>query len=165
MVKKADKEKDVKEKDKKTNVWKVISIICIILFIAILIGGLLKAYRFKSSFKSATTVQIDSAKTIAINNLASQGENVSNYMFRVSDNIMPMGVGSEHNNSTIEVSLYNESVRNVYLIDVNSGNILMYDRMEFYDGVNHSIDRSQEMGRKDFGMPFGFGVPRGGPNN
>jgi zona occludens toxin (predicted ATPase) len=152
-----------KDVHKKTSLWKIISIVFIVLFAAILIGGLLKAYHFRSSFKPATAAQIDSAKTIAISSLASQGENVSSYVFRASDNIRPIGAGSEYTPSTIEVSLYNESVRNLYIIDVDSGSILMYDRMEFYDGANHSMDRPQEMGRKDIGVLFGFGGPRG-PN-
>jgi len=149
---------------KKTNVWKILSITFVVLFALVLLVGLWKAYHFRSSFKSATTAQMDTAKTIAMNSLASKGENVSNYIAQISDNIRPINVGSERK-SSIEVSLNNESVHNLYIIDVDSGNILMYNRMEFYDGMNHSLDHPQEMRRRDFGTLFGLGGPREAPNN
>ena len=49
------------------------------------------------------------------------------------------------NTDTLEVSVYNQSVRNLYIIDIQSGNILVYTKTIFYDGFNHVGDIDREM--------------------
>jgi exonuclease III len=96
---------------------------------------------FRPAFDLANTSQIEAAKSIAVNDLAVRGENVTQYQFKVSDKIREIPGDAEHK-KVIEVTLYNESVHNLYIIDVQSGTILMHSRTEFYDGLNHGLDNS-----------------------
>jgi hypothetical protein len=139
---------------KKINIWKIVAIVFIILFAAIMFGGWMKAYHFRTSFITPTRSQVDIAKNAALTDLKNHGEDLTNYSFKISDKIRGISIGSAPR-ETIEVSVYNASIRHLYIIDVNSGGILMYSRIEFYDGLNHSIDisPSREMdqgGQKGF---------------
>ena len=69
------------------NPWKFIAIIFIILFVLVIVGGLLRVYAFKSSFRTASDSQIAYAKSIALADIASKENTYSNtYSNNVSSN-------------------------------------------------------------------------------
>ena len=136
------KKNNEKETEKK-NIWKIVSIVFIVLFVLVLISGLWRAYTFRPAFDLANASQIEAAKNIAVSDLASRGENVASYQFKVSDKIREIP-GDAENKKVLEVNVYNESVHNMYIIDVQSGAILMYSKTEFYDGLNHELNHSED---------------------
>ena len=129
----------MKNLKKKINIWKTIAIIFIILFVLILIGGLFNAHRFRSPDMRATDSEIENAKNIALNDLKDRGEDITNFLFRSSDMIRGIDKESLYK-KTLEVSLYNQSVRYSYIINIDSNVILVYSKTIFADGVDHSRD-------------------------
>jgi hypothetical protein len=120
----------------KTNVWKVVSIVFIVIFAVILVTGLVRIIAFHPQPEKATPGQIASAKTLAENDLTQRNENTSGYSIKTADNLKrPL---MRNANRTIEVSFYNETVRHLYIIDVDNGKILLYSKTQFYDTLNHS---------------------------
>lgn len=132
---------------KKRNVWKILSILFIVLFIFVVISGVWRAYHFRHSFTKATPAQIDIVKGIAMTDLTSKGVNMSDFSFKVSDEIRgkPKGSDGLDDRQILEVSANNASVRYMYIIDVNSSNILVYSQTIFYDSLNHSEDRPMNL--------------------
>lgn len=141
-----------KRKQKK-NVWKIISVIFIVMFCLMLIGGLMRVYHFMSVFSVPTQEQIDSAKDIIAQELENKGDDIDDYEISVSNRIIDfdrMGrskgifVEIEHSEDskgifdrimdsegTIQVSLVKNSTMHSYLIDVNSGTVVMHFFIEW----------------------------------
>jgi len=132
-----------KKQKTKHNAWKIISIIFIVVFVVILIGGLLRAYYFRTGSKSATPAQMELAKTVALSDLKNNGENITGYTVQVSNRIRMPPPNTLPRNIT-EVLIYNQSVRYNYIIDADTGKILVSMRTEFNDGLNHSNDIPHE---------------------
>jgi hypothetical protein len=126
---------------KKQNVWKILSIVFIVLFLLVIISGLWRAYHFRHSVVKATLAQTDIVKSVAMTDLNNRGINVSSLSFKVSEEIRKTPM-NPNNTQILEVSAHNASVRYMYIIDVQSANILVYSMTEFYDGLNHSEDRA-----------------------
>jgi hypothetical protein len=129
---------------KKRNIWKLLSILFIVLFLFVVLGGVWRAYHFKHSFTKATSTQTDVARNLAISDLTNKGINTNGLAFRISDEIRKNPMDKDYNkNSTqiLEVSAYNASERHMYIIDINSAKILVYSKTQFYDGLNHTYDR------------------------
>jgi hypothetical protein len=138
---------------KKQNIWKILSIVFIILFLLVIIGGSWRAYHFRHSFTKATPAQIDIVKGITMTDLNSKGVNISSFSFKVSDEIRntPKISDSHDDRQILEVSVNNASERHMYIIDIKSSEILVYSKTEFYDGLNHLEDRPMD----------GHDIPRG----
>ncbi len=126
----------------KVNIWKVISVIFIILFVLALIGGLFRIYHFRASFTTPTQDQIDSAKAIVAQELRNKGDDINNYEIVVPKNIRkfdgrmpppPINIFGrmESPRSIIQLSLSNNSVRHSYLIDMDSGEVLIHSQIEY----------------------------------
>jgi hypothetical protein len=139
----------------KRNWWKFVSIFFILLFLLVLLGGLWRAYHFKPSFIPANASQIETVRSIALDDLQKRGENVSSYTVKVSKDLREIYPGSEQK-KVLEVSVYNASERHLYIIDIQSEAVLLYSKTNFYDGLDHSTDKSIDM------RPGG---PRGSFNN
>jgi hypothetical protein len=133
--------------EKKRNIWKILSIIFIVLFLFVLVSGVWRAYHFKHSFTKATPAQIDLVKGIAMTDLTSKGINISGLSFKVSNEIRDTPKSSTDSNTRqiLEVSATNASVRYMYIIDITSSDILVYSMTVFYDDLNHTGDRPMDL--------------------
>ncbi len=124
---------------KKRNIWKTIAFIFIIIFVAIIILGIWRAYHYRSKAAIATPEQIAYAKSIAESDLQTQGINATAYTVKVSDHIRSIPL-NHTTTQTIEVTFSAPSIKHNYIIDVQTGKILMHIEMQFYDGLDHSRD-------------------------
>jgi len=116
------------------NVWKIVAVVFIILFCIALIGGLFKIYHFKSSFTTPTQDQIDSAKAIVAQELQNEGDNIDGYEVTVSKNIRRFG-RMDSSKNTIQVSLRKNATSHLFIIDIDSGNVLMHSQTDFYGSM------------------------------
>jgi len=168
-MKKQIKDKKTASKDndsilikKSVNIWKIIAIVFIAVFALIIISGFFKARMYRPEFITASEIQIESARAIATNDLIKRIGDISGYDMHVSDKIRPIDPQGT-NREIIEVTIYNQTVRHQYIIDIASGKIMMYSMTEFSDGLNHSI-RDQRMNphEKNKGSISGYilGFPR-----
>lgn len=138
----------IKSRQKK-NVWKIISIVSIVLFCLMLIGGLIRVYHFRSFFSTPTQEQIDSVKAIVAQELQNKGDDIDNYEITVSNRIInfdrmvrsqgfveieyPEGIFDRirYPEAAIQVSLVKNSTMHLYLIDANSGKVVMHSFIEW----------------------------------
>lgn len=126
--------------------WKSISLAFIVLFLIILIGGVLRVYKYKSSFISATDEQIDSAKLIATDFFSrAYSENISDYNLSVSKRVRFI----DNKTRVIQVSLKKDSIRLSYLVDVDAKEVLMQTRTESYSRMK-DMSEHKERGVKEF---------------
>jgi len=115
------------------NVWKVVSVIFIFLFILVLVSGLFRVQDFKGSFKTPTQDQIEYAKAIVARELQNQSDDINNYQFIISEDIRRFDRITPSKN-IIQVSLQKNSTMQMFLIDIDSGEVLMHSKTEFYGG-------------------------------
>lgn len=132
-------------KDKKSsmgnqrNVWKIVSIVFIALFIVVLIWGQMNL-RSRHHFAEPTQEQIDSAKSIVSRDLQAMGDSMDNYQVSVTNRIMgfiggprpdempPMGQImplETESSGNLQISLRSNTTNYLYLVDIDSGKILM----------------------------------------
>ena len=111
--------------------WKIVAVAVIVIFVLIILGTIVKIYHFKSSFTKPTPTQIDYATKIATKKLQSSGGNVSAFEIRVGNRIKRM-YDNEFSRSIVQVSFINNSNSHAYLIDVNSGEILLHSETDVY---------------------------------
>lgn len=124
---------------RKRNIWKVVSIIFIALFVLIIASAFIRNYLFRPTFTTPNQAQIDMAKDLAINDITQRGENPNDYTLGVSTRIKsPPG---QPNRNVIEVSLYNSTIKHTYIIDTDLQSILMHSRTESLGYINFSDDR------------------------
>ena len=125
--------------------WKSISLVFIVLFLLILVVGLFRVYKFKSSFVSATDEEINLAKSIAIdffNSSIEEKENIRDYNISASKRARFMK--EEDKNKIIEVSFKKDSKRISYLVDIDSKKVLIQSTIEFYHNKEHMNDTYKE---------------------
>lgn len=138
-MKNKEKEEKQDSKNKSTQkVWKVISISVIILFVILIIGGLIKAFYIRSSFVKPTREQVDFATKIATEKL--QSMHVNSSMFQVhADRMRKMhDDGEGKTRGMMQVSFYNNSTMHTFLVDVNSGEVLLHSETDVYGSwMNH----------------------------
>lgn len=116
---------------KKMKAWKIISVIVIMLFALVVVGGLIKAYHFKSSFAKPTQAQIDDAEKIAVKQLQSSGANVSAFQMHAGNKMRKFSDDGVSRN-ILDVSFSSNSTMHNYLIDLNSGTVLLHSETDFY---------------------------------
>lgn len=133
-------------KSKVKNVWKTVSVVFIVLFFLILIVGIMRAYHFKSSFITATEDQVNSARTIVSQELQNKGEEIDDYEIYVGNKIRKHGRNAK---SIIQVSLLKDSTRHLYLIDIDSHEIVLHSETEFYSWMNNSNENFKAYRRKN----------------
>jgi uncharacterized protein YpmB len=142
--------------DEKHKVWKITAIIFIILFIVIIVSALVRLSRSRPPLIEPTDAQVSIVKGIALTDLSNRGEQIQNFSVSTSPDIRPVSVG-QATKKVLEVSVYNDSIRHLYIIDVDSGNVLLYSKTESFGFINYSNDRPVPPGN----MELGFG--RRGP--
>jgi hypothetical protein len=137
-----------KEKKNEMNVWKIIAVVFIVLFGLAVAGGLFRIYHAAPPMSVPTQEQMDSAKAVVAQELAKSGDDIGNYEVTVSSMIrkldkMPLmftkmegpeapGFNQEiRNGNTIHVSLRSDTKTHFYLVDVDSGKIIMHSFTEW----------------------------------
>ena len=150
MKKKENEEKQDSKNKPNQRIWKGISIAVIILFAIIIIGGLIKAFYIRSSFIKPTQTQIDYATKIATEKLQSSGGNSS--MFQIQVGRKMRRLHEDGINMTImQVSFNNNVTSHTYLIDVNSGKVLLHSQTDTYIAFGEHQKKSRYGGHKFFG--------------
>jgi hypothetical protein len=145
MKKTKDNEGKVGSGVKHTHLWKTVAIMMIIAFAVLIIGSAIKAYHFRSSFMRPSESQIEYAKTVAIQKLQSMGINPADYQTRTPDEmrIIPTeGV----KRSVLQVSFHNKETAHTFLVDVNSGDILLHTETDVYIPLGNERNPSEPPG-------------------
>jgi hypothetical protein len=112
------------------NRWKIVSLIFIALFAILLIVTLVRFRHPGPEMTPATTEQIDSAKSIITQKLQAEGYNITNYKVEAASELGHMG---ELQKAVIRVTAQNDTSRQFFLVDVETGKIVMHDFSERYD--------------------------------
>jgi hypothetical protein len=126
------------------HVWRGIAIAFIIIFALVIIGGLIRAHHFRSTFTKATVEEQQLAKDAALKDMTQRGENTTQYELRISDRTRLVKTGSTEK-KIIELSFFTASVRYSYIIDVSSDEIVVSSRTEFHDNIDHSREVERNM--------------------
>lgn len=116
--------------------WKGISIAFIALFCVILVFGIVRWQHFKPHHFVAQQSQIDLATKAVSDDLSSAGYNLSDYKIQVADSIRGFA-RDRQNENIIQVSLFGDSKMHQYLVDADSGKIIMHSETTFYDGMKN----------------------------
>ena len=112
-------------------IWKIVAIAVIVVFVLLILGGLIKAYYFRSSLIKPTQAQIDYATKIATEKLQSMGVNSSAFQIEVGRKMRRLHQeGTER--TIMQVSFYNNVTSHTYLIDVNTGEVLLHSETDTY---------------------------------
>jgi len=145
--------------NKKINIWKVVSVVFIFLFILVIAGGIFRVSHSRGSLMTPTQDQINYARDIVAAQLQDSGDNISDYKVTISNDIREFGpmpldrrgfgpmmppqapskVPSQGTRNIIQVSLHKNSTMQLFLIDIDSGEILMHSRTDFYGGMGNLI--------------------------
>ena len=135
---------------KERNVWKIVSMVFIALFIVILAWGLMST-RPRPTFTEPTQEQMNMAETIVAQDLQAKGDNISNYEVFVTNRIVGLfGIphpsneepainqikspGEAGNFRNIQVSLRGNTTAYLYIVNIDSGKILMRSFTEWFNG-------------------------------
>jgi hypothetical protein len=124
---------------KSRNIWKVLAIAFVALFIIIIAAGMLRSHKFREPPVQLTDIQIKNAESIALSDMTLRGSLPANYTIRSPGVARVINADNIKRNVT-EVSIYNSTSRIMYIIDVDTGKILVYTNTEFFDGLNHLND-------------------------
>lgn len=140
-MEKSDKSKKTEKRDNKADkkvhvFWKGISIAFIVLFGAILVFGIVRWHHFKPHHTAAQQSQIDLAKNAVSADLSSAGYNLSDYKIQVADTVRGFA-RDQLNKNIIQISLFGDSKMHQYLVDADSGKIIMHSETTFYDGMKN----------------------------
>jgi hypothetical protein len=123
------------KKNRKT--WRIVSAAFVMAFLLILAGGLIKARGTEYSVTAATPEQVEYAKLIVAQELQSKGDSIENYDVMISQRIREFG-RQKLSKNIMQASLYKDSARHLFLIDTDSGRIIMHTKTEFYGWMNDS---------------------------
>jgi hypothetical protein len=114
----------------KRSILKIISLTVVVIFIVIIVIGLLKEHYEKPSVK-LTENDLLAAKDVVSTALQARGDDISNYEFTASSQIRIIGIGKDFAR-LVQACLSNNQTRHVYLIDLNSKNIMMHSEAYTY---------------------------------
>jgi cell division protein FtsB len=141
------------ENPSKLNIWKIVALVVIALFAGTLIFGVIKLQRFKQTLVDPTDTQVESAKTLALQDIEKRGFNTSEYDIKVAPKVRGMSEAGENRN-IIQVFAEANASRHNYLIDTDSGMILLHSQTETY-GWMADMDRKMMPPRATEGAPQG----------
>ena len=131
----------------KRNVWKIVSVVFVSLFILILLWGLMNL-RSRPQFSEPTQEQIDMAGAIVAGDLRVSGDSIDNYKVSVTNRMVgfigrpgPMSgmPGMKHIASTngmmrnLQLSLRGNSTGHLYVVDLESESIVMHSFTEWFN--------------------------------
>jgi hypothetical protein len=119
----------------KLNAFTIISIIVVVVFILVIVGGLLRFYYVEPTLPNPTDVQLITVKSIIASDLQSKGDSIDNYQFVISKKIRHLDQ-NKGTPGTLQVCLYNNLTRHLFLVDINNSEILMHSETEFYNSTN-----------------------------
>jgi hypothetical protein len=131
-----DKSHAENEIKKSRNVWKILAIVFVALFIVIMTLGVLRSHKFREPPLQLTQTQMDTVKSIALDDMAHNKNIIANYTIQTPGVAREIKTDSIKRNVT-EVTIYNSTTRDMYIIDVNTGKILVYSETEFFDGLTN----------------------------
>lgn len=117
--------------EKGQRVWKIVAVAVVIIFVLIVLGVSIKIYHYKSALTKPTQSQIDYATKIAEKKLQSTGNNASAFQIHVGSRIKTFS-NDGASRSIIQVSFMNNSASHTYLIDLNSGEVLLHTETDAY---------------------------------
>jgi hypothetical protein len=132
---------------KERNVWKMVSIVFIALFILILAWGLMNT-RSRPAFTEPTQEQIDMAKGVVAQDLQARGDSIDNYEVLVTNRIVGLfgrphlsneepaiePFGKMGNFRNLQVSLRGNTTAYLYIVDIGSGKVVMRSFTEWFNG-------------------------------
>lgn len=111
--------------------WKGVALAFVAVFCIIIIFSLVRLYHFEPHRTAVQPSQVDLAEKAVAKELNNSGDSISNYNLQVSD--MARGFSeNDANKSIIQISLYDHSKRHLYLVDADSGQIVMHSETTFY---------------------------------
>jgi uncharacterized protein YpmB len=110
------------------NRWKIVSLIFIALFAVLLIVTLVRFRHPGPEMTPATPEQIESAKSTVTQQLQASGYN--NYKIEAASELGHMG---DARKPVIRVTAENDTSRQFFLVDVETGRIVMHDLSERHE--------------------------------
>ena len=133
----------------KRNIWKIVSVVFIILFISILAWGIL-SLRAKPVFTGITEQQITMAEGVVAQDLEARGDSIENYNVSVTNQVVgfvkghsPMGkhaVWPGHcpgpggcQPANIQVILKADNSGMLYMVDSETGRVMMRSHTEWFN--------------------------------
>lgn len=112
--------------------WKCTAIIFIILFVVIVILGIIRANQFRPEYSAVQPQQIELAKKSIAQDLSSRGDDINNYTLHTPD--MTRKFAKDHlSKNIIQIVLSKGSTTQHYLVDAESGKILMRSETVVYE--------------------------------
>jgi len=123
--------KNKKEKNTGSMFWKGVALAFVAFFCVIIVFGLIRMYHFEPPRSAVQPLQADLAEKIIEQDLSKSGDNITNYRLQVSK-MARRFIRDSMSRSIIQVSLYDSSKRHLYLVDADSGEIVMHSETTFY---------------------------------
>jgi len=132
----------------KKNIFRIVAIVMIALFILIIIGGVLKEHSEAADRIPLNEQQIAQAKNIAAADMAERGVDIANYEAKVIPKLRKLNKG--HNDlAVVQVTFNNQTENELYLLDLNSGKIIMrsesYYNPEFRSNTENDCSYKQRL--------------------
>jgi hypothetical protein len=156
MKKNQEKQKSESEEwldDHGRRIWKILAISIIVVFAVFIILGIMKSHYIRSSFVKPTQEQINYAEKVASEKLQSTGVNASSFEFKASDRMRKI---NDDGTTVMQVSFFNNSTTHMYLVDINSGEILMHSQTDIYKQLDTEHKAPPHDGFPPFDMNSGF---------
>jgi len=125
-----------KQRKKERNPWKIVSLVFIVLFIAMLSLGAIRAHSYQSEFVAPTPEQVDAVQAVISDTLESNGETIDDYEIVVSTHVRKFGLDKSQN--ILQVMLHKGTEHQWYLVDVDSGEIVTRSTIQGHQRL-HSL--------------------------
>lgn len=160
IIRSTEEKKHIESK-KSFNIWKIISICMVIIFVFFIIIGLFKASHYRSSITKPTQAQIDSAKAIATEKLMSIGEDPTKYNISVANKMRKIPIDGQSNN-ILQVSFFSNLKTHSYIIDLNNNEVMVHTQTDIYRAIldpnqNFCQKNSKECNNNfEFRSPFAY---------
>lgn len=119
------------------------SILIVAVFVVIIIAGVVKEL-FGSLASQPTPAQIVAARAAVASALTARGENVSNYAFSVAAKVRRVAWNG-YARDVLMVTLTNASTRQAYLVDVDSGTILLRAELDTFGSNGTDANVCEEL--------------------
>ncbi len=134
------------------NKLKIISIVVVFIFMAIVTIGLLKWHNYKSNFILLTPEQITQTKTIALNDLQAHGNDPTQYDLKVASKMRIMNKETPARMIS-QAYFINSTTQQFYLIDLNSSKVIMHSETNYYEPMQmmkkHDKEGNKEKNETD----------------
>jgi hypothetical protein len=132
------------------NRWKIVSLIFIALFAILVVVTLVRFRHVGPQMTPATPEQMELAKSIVEQNLQADGYNTGNYTIEANTEISRMG---ENQKEVIRVTAENDTSRHFFLVDMETGKLVLHDATHRYDWMAEMQPRREPQGGFFRGKP------------